>query len=151
MPNRRPPRRGWKSMPRTVEGERARVPERLRIDKWLWAARFYKTRATAAQAVEAGQVRVGDERVKPAHSVSINSQLCIRKHGLLWTIVVTGLSDRRGGAADAALLYRETEASVGARKEETARRAVSAASAPTWTARPTKRDRRRLLEFLDKA
>ncbi len=124
---------------------------RVRIDKWLWAARFYKTRAMAAQAVEAGQVRLGDEHVKPSHAVSINIPLSIRKHGMLWAIVVTGLSDKRGGAADAALLYRETEASLAARTEELARRAASAATEPKWSARPTKRDRRRLLEFLDKA
>ena len=89
----------------------------VRLDKWLWAARFYKTRTLASQAVEAGQVRVGDERVKPAHAVRVGESITVRKAGFTWQVAVTAVSDHRGGAAEAALLYRESEASVAAREE----------------------------------
>ena len=96
------------------------------------------------RAADPGSENPADAHVKPSHAVSIDSPLSVRKQGLLWTILVTGLSDKRGGAADAALLYRETEASMAARAEELARRAASAATEPKLSARPTKRDRRRL-------
>ena len=85
---------------------------RVRLDKWLWAARFYKTRTLAAQAIDAGQVRVGGERVKTAHAVRTGERVSVRKSGFVWDVTVTGLSDRRGGAAEAALLYQEDEASI---------------------------------------
>jgi len=124
---------------------------RTRFDKWLWAARFYKTRSLAAQAIEAGQARVADDRVKPAHAVRIGDRVVVRKGGLAWDVGVVALSDRRGGAADAALLYVEMEASVLARTEEIARRKAAAATEPVWPGRPTKRDRRKLRQFLDEA
>lgn len=124
---------------------------RTRLDKWLWAARFYKTRSLAAQAIDAGQARVGDERVKPAHAVRVGDRVVVRKGGLAWEINVVALSDRRGGAAEASLLYAELETSIAARNEEIARRKAAAATAPIWPGRPTKRDRRKLREFLDEA
>ena len=123
--------------------------ERLRIDKWLWAARFYRTRSLAAAAVEAGQVRVGGERVKPSRAIHAGETVEVRKGGLAWTVEVTGLDDRRGSASDAAQLYREREDSRAARDEEVARRRAIAASAPLLPGRPTKRDRRKLEDFLD--
>jgi ribosome-associated heat shock protein Hsp15 len=123
--------------------------ERLRIDKWLWAARFYRTRSLAAAAVEAGQVRVGGERVKPSRAVHAGETIEVRKAGLAWTVEVTGIDDRRGSAADAAQLYREREDSRAARDDEVARRRAAAASAPQVPGRPTKRDRRKLLDFLN--
>jgi ribosome-associated heat shock protein Hsp15 len=122
--------------------------ERLRIDKWLWAARFYRTRSLAAAAVEAGQVRVGGERVKPSRAIHAGETVEVRKSGLAWTVEVTGIADRRGTATDAAQLYREREASRAARDEEVARRRAVAASAPLVPGRPTKRDRRKLEDFL---
>ncbi len=127
------------------------VPSRVRFDKWLWAARFYKTRSLAAQAIEAGQARVAGERVKAAHPVRPGERVEIRRTGLVWNILVVALSDRRGGAADAAQLYTEAPESVAAREAEIARRKASAASAPTLDGRPTKRDRRKLQAFLDEA
>jgi ribosome-associated heat shock protein Hsp15 len=124
---------------------------RTRLDKWLWAARFYKTRSLAAQAIEAGQVRIGDERVKPAHGVHAGDRIVVRRGGLAWDVSVTALSDRRGSAADAARLYVETQESAAARVEEVARRKAVAATEPVWPGRPTKRDRRKLREFLDEA
>jgi ribosome-associated heat shock protein Hsp15 len=123
--------------------------ERLRIDKWLWAARFYRTRSLAAAAVEAGQVRVGGERVKPSRAVHAGETIEVRKAGLGWTVEVTGIADRRGTATDAAQLYREGEDSRAARDDEVARRRAAAASAPQVPGRPTKRDRRKLLDFLN--
>jgi ribosome-associated heat shock protein Hsp15 len=123
--------------------------ERLRIDKWLWAARFYRTRSLAAAAVEAGQVRVGGERVKPSRAIRAGETVEVRKAGLAWTVEVTGIADRRGTATDAAQLYREREDSRAARDEEVARRRAAAASAPLLPGRPTKRDRRKLEDFLD--
>jgi ribosome-associated heat shock protein Hsp15 len=123
--------------------------ERLRIDKWLWAARFYRTRSLAAVAVEAGQVRVGGERVKPSRAIHTGETIEVRKAGLAWTVEVTGIADRRGAATDAAKLYREREDSRAARDEEVARRRAAAASAPLLPGRPTKRDRRKLEDFLD--
>ncbi len=123
--------------------------ERLRIDKWLWAARFYRTRSLAAAAVEAGQVRVGGERVKPSRAVHAGETIEVRKAGLAWTVEVTGIADRRGTATDAAQLYREGEDSRAARDDEVARRRAAATSAPQVPGRPTKRDRRKLLDFLN--
>ena len=124
---------------------------RVRFDKWLWAARFYKTRSLAAQAIEAGQARVAGDRVKAAHPVRPGERVEIRRTGLVWNILVVALSDRRGGAADAAQLYTEAPESMAAREVEIARRKASAASAPTMDGRPTKRDRRKLQECLDEA
>jgi ribosome-associated heat shock protein Hsp15 len=123
--------------------------ERLRIDKWLWAARFYKTRSLAAAAVESGQVRVGGERVKPARALREGEIVAVRRAGLVWEVVVTALAERRGSAADAAKLYLETEASAAVRAEEVAKRRAAAAAGPRLDGRPTKRDRRRLQDFLD--
>jgi ribosome-associated heat shock protein Hsp15 len=122
---------------------------RVRLDKWLWAARVYKTRSLAAEAVEAGQARVGDDRVKSSHAVRIGDRIVVRKGGLTWHLDVTGLAERRGGAADAAKLYGESDANRATREEEIARRKAAAISTPVWPGRPTKRERRKLQEFLE--
>jgi ribosome-associated heat shock protein Hsp15 len=125
------------------------APTRLRIDKWLWAARFYKTRSLAAQAVEAGQVRAEGTRVKPAHDLRVGARVSVRKGGLTWEVEVTALSDRRGGAAQAALLYRETAESVDARTQALRERQAALAAQPRFAGRPTKRERRKLEDFLN--
>jgi ribosome-associated heat shock protein Hsp15 len=122
---------------------------KVRLDKWLWAARFFRTRTLAADAVETGQVRVAGERIKPARMLHEGDRVSVRRDGLVWDVVVTALSERRGGAAEAALLYRETEDSAKTRAEEVERRRAARASAPRIDGRPTKRDRRRLQDFLD--
>jgi ribosome-associated heat shock protein Hsp15 len=131
--------------------ERKDGPSRVRFDKWLWAARFYKTRSLAAQAIEAGQARVAGERVKAAHPVRAGEHILLRRAGLIWDVLVVALSERRGGAPDAAKLYVEMPESVAARETEIARRKAAAATAPIMDGRPTKRDRRKLQEFLDEA
>jgi ribosome-associated heat shock protein Hsp15 len=129
-------------------GPQAGLPK-LRIDKWLWAARFYRTRSLAAAAVEAGQVRVGGERVKPSRAVHPGETVEVRKAGLAWTVDVAGVDERRGSATDAAKLYRERDDSRAAREHEVARRRAAAASAPQVPGRPPKRDRRKLEDFLN--
>ncbi len=122
---------------------------RVRIDKWLWAARFFKTRSLAVQALDAGQVRVDGERVKPARALREGERLSVRKGGLLVEVDVLALSDRRGSATIAAELYRETEASAAAREEALAQRRAAAQSGVVSSGRPTKRERRKLEDFLN--
>jgi len=122
---------------------------RLRIDKWLWAARFYKTRSLATAAVEAGQVRVDGARVRASRAVRAGNLVEVRKGSFAWTIEVLAVDERRGSATAAAALYRERDDSRTAREEEQARRRAAAASAPLLPGRPTKRDRRKLEDFLN--
>ena len=123
--------------------------QRVRLDKWLWAARFYKTRSLAAQAIESGQVRAGGDRIKPAHGVRAGERIGVRKHGLVWDIEVITLSDRRGSGAAAALLYREAPESVAFRERALAERKPAMAAETRFPGRPTKRDRRKLEDFLN--
>jgi ribosome-associated heat shock protein Hsp15 len=116
--------------------------DKLRIDKWLWAARFFKTRALAVDAVESGKVTMNEARLKPAKTVGAGDMLVIRLGQYHFEIEVLGISNRRGPAPEAQKLYRETEASR-------ARRAViaeqnKALPLPTFKGRPTKRDRREI-------
>jgi ribosome-associated heat shock protein Hsp15 len=132
--------------------KRARLapsPLRQRLDKWLWAARFYKTRSLAAQAIDAGHVRAGAIRVKPAHLVKVSERISVRKSGFTWEVEVTALSERRGGAAEAALLYRETAQSAEAREQALQQRKAALAVEPRFGGRPTKRERRKLADFLN--
>ena len=118
--------------------------ERVRIDKWLWAARFFKTRSAATDAVAGGHVQVGGERVKPAKEIQVGDRLEIRRGEVRWTVVVTGLADRRGSASLAATLYDETKESIANRERERAERRVARPLGADLGARPTKQDRRRL-------
>jgi ribosome-associated heat shock protein Hsp15 len=122
-------------------------PFRVRVDKWLWAARFYRTRSLAAQAIEAGHVRVDGARVKPAHPLRASSRVVVRKGDLAWDVEVLATSERRGPATEAATLYREMPESAATRERVmNERRAARASITP---GRPTKRDRRRLEDFLN--
>jgi ribosome-associated heat shock protein Hsp15 len=118
----------------------------VRLDKWLWAARFYKTRELAQAAIESGRVKSDSERLKPAHPVRSGQRYTITREGLNWTIEVTGVSDKRGSAAVAETLYREEEASIAERQ-----RVIElnrAAGPPPFKGRPTKRQRRKIEDFL---
>jgi ribosome-associated heat shock protein Hsp15 len=118
--------------------------ERVRIDKWLWAARFFKTRSAATEAVAGGHVKVNGERAKPSREVSIGERVELRTSAERWTVDVRALADRRGTAAAARALYKETQESSAAREQ---RRLEAKASRPLGAdlgARPTKRARRRL-------
>ncbi len=121
----------------------------VRIDRWLWAARFFRTRSQAKAAVEGGHVRLNGARTKPAKDVKPGDMLTIRRGFAEYTVAVTGLSDRRGNAAAASLLYEETAASEQRRDVETARRKMESAGLPASGGRPTKRDRRQLTGLRD--
>ena len=123
--------------------------DRIRFDKWLWAARFYRTRALAAQAIDSGQTRLNALRVKPAHMVRAGDLISVRKQGVVWEMEVTGVSDRRGPAPEAATLYRESMESATTREKEQQQRRAAASVAPKFPGRPTKRERRKLADFLN--
>ena len=123
--------------------------DRQRLDKWLWAARFYKTRTLASLAIDAGQVKAAGQRVKPAHLVHVGERVSVRKGGITWDVDVIALADRRGGASDAALLYAETAGSLAAREKALLERKAALAAEPRFAGRPTKRDRRKLEDFLN--
>jgi len=116
----------------------------MRLDKWLWAARFFKTRSLAQQAIEAGRVRVGGERVKPAKEVRPEDRLSIRVGEADWEVAVRTLSERRGPAEEARLLYEESDESRRRREAALAERRLAAEPARALQGRPTKRDRRAL-------
>ena len=119
----------------------------VRIDKWLWAARFFKTRALAHAAVVGGKVKVGDERVKPAKELKIGDALSIRIGEYEWNVTVTALSDRRGPAEEARKLYSESEDSLARRIAQSAERKASGGVAGERKGRPTKRERRMIIRF----
>jgi ribosome-associated heat shock protein Hsp15 len=116
-----------------------------RIDKWLWAARFYKTRSLATEAVAGGRVHVNGERVKPAREIRVADTLEITLGGgLKRTVVVDALSDKRGPAPTAQQLYTETADSIAERERALAERRAARPLGADLGARPTKLDRRRL-------
>jgi ribosome-associated heat shock protein Hsp15 len=119
----------------------------VRIDKWLWAARFFKTRALAAKACDLGRIRSHGVEAKPARDVRVGDMLHIRNEGGDFEIEVLQLSEMRGPAAVAQTLYRETDASKEARAKLAAERKVMQQYAPLPERRPSKRDRRRIIQF----
>jgi ribosome-associated heat shock protein Hsp15 len=120
---------------------------RVRIDKWLWAARFFKTRALAQAAVVAGKIRLHDERVKPSKEVRVGDALTIRVGEFEWDVTVTALSDRRGPAEEARKLYKESEESVARRLAQIADRKALGGAGGERKGRPTKRERRMIIRF----
>jgi ribosome-associated heat shock protein Hsp15 len=115
---------------------------RLRIDKWLWAARFFKTRSLAADAVDKGRVRIGGSPVKPAKEVRVGDQVEIAIESVVWQVDVLGVCDARGPASIAQQLYAETAAGRERRLAEQERRRHFREPAAELHGRPTKRDRR---------
>lgn len=118
--------------------------DRLRIDKWLWAARFFKTRALATEAVDGGRVHLNGQRVKPAREVKPGDSLQIVAGEQQWTVIVRGINARRGPALAARLMYEETPESIAARIAAMETRKIAAEPASAIHGRPTKRDRRQL-------
>ncbi|PMQ14808.1 RNA-binding S4 domain-containing protein [Janthinobacterium sp. AD80] len=116
----------------------------VRLDKWLWAARFFKTRSLASEAVDTGKVKVGGERVKPARSLRVGDELAIDNGAEVWEVAVLGLSDKRGAAPVARLLYAETPTSIAHREQLAEERKLFREPGSTIKGRPTKRDRRQL-------
>jgi len=121
----------------------------VRVDKWLWAARFFKSRSLAAKAVEAGSVRVDEERVKPARELRVGDMLRIRNGASEWEVRVLGLSSVRGPAPQAAKLYEESQASREGRERAREQRRLAPEPAAGRLGRPTKRDRRQIHRFTE--
>ncbi len=119
----------------------------LRLDKWLWCARFFKTRSLAADAIKSGKIRCDGERPKPSKTVRPGDMLTIRKQAFKYEISILALPRARLSAADAARLYVETEASIQEREVTADQLKAEAAMFPRTAGRPTKRDRRDLLKF----
>ena len=121
--------------------------DRTRLDKWLWAARFYKTRSLAKTAIDGGKVHLNDARVKAAKDVVVGDTLAITRGEAVQTVVVVGIAERRGSATVAATLYAETEASVQQRETRSAERRMQRAGLVVPKRRPNKRERRRLRDL----
>lgn len=119
----------------------------MRIDKWLWAARFFKTRALAQEAVTGGKVKLYGAHVKPAKEIGIGDELTIHIGEYEWVITVAGLSGRRGPAAEAARLYVEREDSRARRSAQIAERKALGSVWGERKGRPTKRERRQIIRF----
>jgi ribosome-associated heat shock protein Hsp15 len=119
----------------------------VRIDKWLWAARFFKTRAQASKACDLGRIYSNGHEAKPAREVRVGDMLQVRNEGGEFQIEVLQLSEMRGPAAVAHTLYRETEESIAARAKAAAERKAMQQFAPLPERRPSKRDRRRIIQF----
>ncbi len=120
------------------------MSESVRIDKWLWAARFFKTRALACDALEHGKVRLQGARVKPARALRCGDELQIDNGAATWDVRVLGLSDQRGGAPIARTLYAESADSMARREKQAQQNILFGEPGAAIKGRPTKRDRRQL-------
>jgi ribosome-associated heat shock protein Hsp15 len=118
--------------------------DNVRIDKWLWAARFFKTRSLASDAVDRGRVKIAGEPVKPARAVKLNDKIFVDNGSDRWEVVVLAISGVRGSATVARTLYRETEESIVRRERDQEARRLFPEPSSTIKGRPTKRDRRAL-------
>lgn len=120
---------------------------KIRLDKWLWAARFFKTRSLATEAVNGGKVWLNGNRVKPAREVQIGDELRVRQGSSEKIVHVRGLTERRGSAPQAQALYEETPESIVAREKEKELHQLASAQRPRGEGRPTKRERRQIHRF----
>ena len=128
-------------------GEQTDVKDTMRLDKWLWCARFFKTRALAAEAIRGSKIRFNDAIPKPSRMIQAGDHLQIRKGPFLFDISVRKLCNHRCSASDAALLYEETPVSMEARHLLATQLKAEAAIYPKTRGRPTKRDRRDIVRF----
>ena len=122
---------------------------KVRLDKWLWAARFYKTRSIAKEMIDGGKVHYEGQRVKPSKEVSLDATVRLRQSNDEKTVIITKISDKRGNATMAAELYKETEESITEREQNSEQRRLqrSAQSGLTTEGRPTKKQRRKIIQF----
>jgi ribosome-associated heat shock protein Hsp15 len=125
----------------------SRLRVRMRLDKWLWAARFFKTRSLATDAVDGGKVKLDGTVVKPARQVKVGDRLALRIGDESREVIVQGLNEQRRPAPEARLLYRETEESIRLRAEAAELRRLAPTPTPEHKGRPTKRHRRQLIRF----
>ncbi len=124
--------------------------DKVRIDKWLWAARFFKTRSLAAKAVSGGHVHVNSQRIKPSRLLQVGDELQIRRGWTEFVVIGQELSRRRGPAPVARTLYQETEDSLLQRERGAEQRRMERISQPRPDRRPDKRDRRKIRKFIRK-
>jgi len=122
----------------------------LRIDKWLWAARFFKTRSLATEAVTGGKVHVNGQRVKPARAVQVSDMLEIQRGPDLYIVEVQSLNDKRRPAKEARLMFQETESGIEKREALALQRKLDAGMRPSSPGKPGKRDRRHIIRFIRK-
>ncbi|MFC0227778.1 ribosome-associated heat shock protein Hsp15 [Serratia aquatilis] len=119
----------------------------VRLDKWLWAARFYKTRALAREMIDGGKVHYNGQRGKPSKIVEINAEIKLRQGNEERTVVVLAVSGQRRSASEAILMYQETEASIANREKMALARKMNALTMPHPDRRPDKKERRDLIKF----
>ena len=133
-------------MAKSTASEKSSDLRRLRLDKWLWAARFYKTRSVAKQAIDGGKVYCEGGRCKPGKEVEIGMEVRLRQGFDEKTVTIKALSEQRRGAPEAQLLYEETEVSIEARLEQAAQRKAQPSLGPS-AGKPNKKDRRLIHRF----
>lgn len=121
--------------------------EKQRLDKWLWAARFFKTRALATEAVNGGKVHLNGDRVKPGRTVKVGDKLHITRNQFEYDIVVLGVNAKRRPAKEAQLLYEESPESIRAREKLSEEIRALNAQMPFTERRPSKKDRRQIVRF----
>lgn len=119
----------------------------VRLDKWLWAARFYKTRALAREMIDGGKVHYNGQRGKPSKIVEINAEIKLRQGNEERTVVVLAVTGQRRGASEAQQIYQETEASIANREKMALARKMNALTMPHPDRRPDKKERRDLIKF----
>ncbi|PKO92891.1 MAG: RNA-binding protein [Betaproteobacteria bacterium HGW-Betaproteobacteria-10] len=119
----------------------------MRLDKWLWAARFFKTRTLATDAITGGKVQLNGSRVKASREVKVDDRLEISNNEVRWEVCVRALSDKRGPAPEARLLYEESVGSIAARETQRETRKLVIDPAADLHGRPTKRDRRQINRY----
>ncbi|KOC91111.1 ribosome-associated heat shock protein Hsp15 [Winslowiella iniecta] len=122
-------------------------PEGVRLDKWLWAARFYKTRAVAREMIEGGKVHYNGQRGKPSKLVEVDAELTLRQGNDERTVVILAITDQRRPATEAQLLYAETAQSIEKREKVALARKMNALTMPHPDRRPDKKERRDLMKF----
>lgn len=128
----------------------AETIDKIRIDKWLWTARFFKTRSQATQAVQGGKVHLNGQRVKPSRTVSVGDELKINKLEQLFEVTIKGINRYRRPAKEARELYDESEASIKNREDQSQMRRLIRAPGAAPAKRPDKRDRRKIRQFIKK-
>ncbi|QNK32717.1 ribosome-associated heat shock protein Hsp15 [Serratia sp. JUb9] len=119
----------------------------VRLDKWLWAARFYKTRSLAREMIDGGKVHYNGQRSKPSKNVELNAEIKLRQGNEERTVIVLALNGQRRGAGEAQLMYEETTASIANREKMAQARKLNALSMPHPDRRPDKKERRTLIKF----